>query len=167
MLTAAGLLVALGLVIRAVAFCRKDLPVTSEWIGDLSQERYRPMLRLLDAGDWEFLRSQPGFDRAMAVKLRRQRCRIFQGYLQRLQADFGRAVVALKVLILQSHEDRPDLSWALLRHQLMFGWGMVLAHLRLFLYRWGIGSVDVSGLLRIFDAVQNELRSAVPLPVAA
>jgi len=166
-LIAAGVAVALGLVIRKVAFSHSRLPVTAEWIGDLSKDRYRPMLRLLDGSDLEFLAEQPGFDRRMAAKLREQRCRIFKGYLQRLEVDFGRATVALKVLMLQSREDRPDLATALLRHQLAFGWGMALARTRLFLYGWGVGSVDVSGLVGVFDQVQSELRGALPLGVAA
>lgn len=166
-LIAVGLIVALWLVIRRVAFSHSSLPVTAEWIADLSGDRYRPMLRLLDGTDLEFLRLQPGFNGRKAAKLRQQRCRIFKGYLQSLQIDFGRAVVALKVLMLQSREDRPDLAVALLRHQLAFGWGMVSARARLFLYRWGIGSVDVRSLVRVFDAVQTELRNALPQGVAA
>lgn len=166
-LIAVGLIVALGLVIRRVAFCHSSLPVTAEWIADLSGDRYRPMLRLLDGTDLEFLRSQPGFNGQRAAKLRQQRCQIFRGYLQSLQVDFGRAVVALKVLMLQSREDRPDLAVALLRHQVTFGCAMVSARARLFLYRFGIGSVDVRCLVRVFDAVQTELRNALPMGVAA
>src|ERR1017187_287214 len=95
-LIAAGLIIALGLVIRRVAFCHSSLPVTAEWIADLSGDRYRPMLRLLDGSDLEFLRLQPGFNGRMATKLRQQRCQIFKGYMQTLQVDFGRTVVALK-----------------------------------------------------------------------
>ena len=164
---AAGLIIALALVIRRVAFTHSSLPVTAEWIADLSGDRYRPMLRLADGTDLEFLRMQPGFNGRMAAKLRQQRYQIFKGYLQSLQVDFGRAVVALKVLMLHSREDRPDLAVVLLRHQLAFGWGMVSARAHLFLYRCGIGSVDVRSLVRVFEAVQTELRNALPVGVAA
>ncbi len=166
-LIAAGLLIALGLAIRSVAFTHSSLPVTAEWIAELTAERYRPMLRLLDGSDLEFLRMQPGVDKRMAARLRRQRCQIFRGYLQRLQLDFGRATVALKVLMVRSRDDRPELAAALLRQQLAFGCGMASARTRLFFYRWGIGSVDVSGLVRVFDAVRTELRNALPVDVAA
>jgi hypothetical protein len=166
-LIATGFIVALALVIRRVAFCHSSLPVTAEWIADLSGERYRPMLRLLDGSDLEFLRMQPGFNGRKAAKLRQQRCQIFKGYLQSLQVDFGRTVVALKVLMVQAREDRPDLASTLLRHQLMFGWAMVSARARLFLYRFGLGSVDVRNLVRVFDAVQMDLRNALPVGVAA
>ena len=46
------------LLIRKVAFEGGNLPLTAEWIGELSVERYRPMMRLLDGADLEFLRSR-------------------------------------------------------------------------------------------------------------
>lgn len=166
-LIAVGAVVALGLVVRRAAFSYNSLPVTAEWIADLSQERCRPLLGPLDGSDLEFARLRRASDRRTAAKLRRERCQVFKDYLQRLQGDFGRATVALKVLMVQSREDRPDLAAALLRHQLAFGCGMVAARTRLFLYRWGIGSVDVSGLVRAFDAVASELRAVLPVGVAA
>ena len=36
------------------------LPVTADWIEELSLDRYRPMLRLLDPDELCHLRSQPG-----------------------------------------------------------------------------------------------------------
>jgi len=146
-----GVLVTLGQVIRRAAFSHNRLPVTAEWIADLSQDRCRSLLRL-----------QCNSARRMTAKLRRERCQVFKDYLQRLQDDFGRATLALKVLMVQSREDRPDLAAALLHHQLAFGCGMVAARSRLFLYRWGIGSVDVSRLVRVFEAVAVELRAALP-----
>ena len=77
-----ALAIALFLLVRKVAFNGSSLPLTAEWIDELSIERYRPMMRLLDGGDLEFLRSQPGFTPRMATKLRAQRCQIFRGYLR-------------------------------------------------------------------------------------
>jgi len=143
--------------------------VTAEWIDELSIERYRPMMRLLDGEDLEFLGSQPGFAPRMAAKLRLQRCQIFRGYLRCLNLDFKRVCTALKVLMLQSRHDRPDLASALVRQQLMFAFGMTMVQSRLFLYRWGVCGVDVTSLVKIFEAMRLELRSLVPaaLPVGA
>ena len=41
----------------------KSLPVSVDWINDLSVARYRPMERLLSEEDYRFLASQPGFDK--------------------------------------------------------------------------------------------------------
>ena len=163
------LLLALFFVIRKIGFAGSDLPVTAEWIDELSIERYRPMARLLDSGDVEFLRSQPGFTPQMLDKLRSQRRQIFRGYLRSLQGDFGRVCCAIKLLMLHSQHDRPDLATALIRHQFTFACGMLLVHCRLTFYGWGICSVDVARLVKNFDNMRLELRTLIPAaaPMAA
>jgi hypothetical protein len=159
---AAGLATVLILVFRQIAGIDSRLPVTVEWMDTLSVERYRPMLRLLDQGDLSFLKSQPGFKPGMASRLRRQRCNIFRGYLRNLAADFGRTCSALKLVMLHSENDRPDLAAALLRAQTAFACGLLQVEFRLALYRLGLASVDVTGLVKLFDVMQLELRSFVP-----
>jgi hypothetical protein len=162
-LTFLALALALPLLLRKVAASGGSLPLTTEWIDELSIERYRPMLRLLDGEDLDFLRSQPGFTPRMATKLRIQRCQIFRGYLRCLNADFGRVCAALKVMMLQSRNDRPDLATVLVRQQATFLCSMALVQFRLVLYRWGICGVDVTGLVQIFDTMRLELRTLVPV----
>jgi len=157
-----GMAVAVILLIRRSGFAGCNLPVTAEWIDELSIERYRPMMRLLDGGDLEFLRSQPGFTPKMATRLRVQRCHIFRGYLRCLSNDFGRVCSAIKLVMMQSKHDRPDLASALLRNQMMFAAGIVGIECRLFLYRWGLCGVDVTSLVKIFDLMRLELRTLVP-----
>lgn len=161
-----ALAVALFLIVRKIAFRSGSLPVTAEWIDELSIERYRPMMRLLDGGDVAFLRTQPGFTPQMATKLRRQRCQIFQGYLRCLNSDFSRVCSAIKLVMLQSRHDRPDLATALIRQQAMFAFGMLTVQFRLFLYRYGLCGVNVAGLVKIFDSMSIELRSLIPSAVA-
>jgi|SRR5579872_1074548 len=156
----------LFLLVRRMAFRAEDLPVTAEWINELSIERYRPMMRLLDGGDMTFLRTQPGFTPGMAGKIRQQRCQIFRGYLRCLNADFARVCTAIKVVMLQSKHDRPDLATALIHQQVRFGVGMMLVNLRLALYRVGVCGVDVADLVDIFDSMRLELRSLVPSAVS-
>jgi hypothetical protein len=157
-----GLAVATALILRKVAFAGGDLPVTAEWIDELSLERYRPMLRLLDAADVDFLRVQPGFTPSMEKQLRRQRCQIFRGYLRSLSLDFRRICAAIKLVMLYSKNDRPDLAGALMHHQLVFGLTFLQVEGALVLYRWGLCDVDVNGLMRVFDLTRVELRSLVP-----
>lgn len=157
-----ALAVALFLLVRKLTFNGSSLPLTAEWIDELSIERYRPMMRLLDGADVEFLKSQPGFTPRMAAKLRIQRCQIFRGYLRCLNSDFQRVCAAIKILMLQSREDRPDLAGLLVQQQMRFACGMGLVQSRLFLYRWGICGVDVMSLVKNFDLMRLELRSLVP-----
>jgi hypothetical protein len=158
---AATLLIALTMLIRK-GFGGKNLPVTSEWIDDLSLERYRPMLRLLDGSDIEFLKAQPGFTPEMATRLLAQRIQIFRGYLRALEADFNRVCAALKLVMLHSKRDRADLAQVLVRQQIHFACGVWAVQMRLFLYRWGLCGVDVSGLVKMFDSLRLELRSVIP-----
>jgi hypothetical protein len=160
--TGLALVSALAYLIRKVGSAGKDLPVTSEWIDDLSLDRYRPMLRMLDGSDIAFLRSQPGFTPDMAKKLRVQRTQIFRGYLRSLETDFGRVCSAIKVVMLQSKYDRPELAEAMLRQQVTFACSMLSVRGHLFLYRMGVSGVEVSKLVTIFDSMRLELRSMVP-----
>jgi hypothetical protein len=161
-MTFLALAVALFLLVRKMTFSGSCLPLTAEWIDELSVDRYRPMMRLLGDGDLEFLRSQPGFTPRMAAKLRLQRCQIFRGYLRCLSGDFQRVCAAIKVLMLQSQQDRPDLAGLLVQQQIRFACGMGLVYSRLFLYRWGLCGVDVTSLVKNFDLMRLELRSLVP-----
>lgn len=136
---------------------------SAEWIDEISADRYRPMARLLDSADFEFLRSQPGVTRWQIVRIRLQRCRIFRGYLRSLNADFGHVCMALKVLIAESGEDRADLAGVLLRHQSQFACAMIRVQCRLLLYTLGVGRVDVSGLVTLFDGMRQELMTMAPV----
>jgi hypothetical protein len=160
--TALVLLSALAYLIRKVGFGGNDLPATSEWIDDLSLDRYRPMLRMLDGSDIAFLRSQPGFTPNMAKKLRVQRTQIFRGYLRSLETDFSRVCAAIKVVMLTSQHDRPELAEALVRQQLTFACAMLSVRFHLVLYSMGVCGVEVSKLVKIFDGMRLELRSMVP-----
>jgi len=162
-----GLGATLAVILRQVSSQGRKLPLTAEWIDELSIDRYRPMLRLLDECDMQFLRSQPGYDSRMEARLRAQRCQIFRGYLKCLDADFRRTCAALQLLMMQSQYDRPDLASALVRSQMDFACGVVVVRFRLALYRFGLASVDVRGLVKLFDGMRVELRALVPSSVGA
>jgi len=155
---AAGVLFA----IRKMAPRPETLPVTADWIEELSMDRYRPMLRLLDESEIRSLQAQPGFTPKMAATFRRQRCQIFRGYLRSLHGDFGRICLALKLLMIHAGEDRPDLASTLVRGQIAFACVMALVQVRVALYSFGIGTVNVSDLLNVFDGLRVELRTLVP-----
>ena len=165
----AALILATVAVLRKLDSPNRSLPVTAEWIDELSIDRYRPAMRLLDSRDIEFLRSQAGYTPEMESKMRAQRCQIYRGYLRCLETDFQRVCTALKLVLVQSEQDRPDLSSVLLHNQILFATGLLAVHFRLLLYGWGIGTVDADGVMRIFDGMAFELRHLVPsaMPVCA
>jgi hypothetical protein len=157
-----ALVAALWWMIRALAAGATRLPVTANWIEELSVERYRPMLRLLRADDFDFLRNQIGFTRKMEKHLRAERSRIFSNYLGDLSRDFNQVLGALKLVLIQSAQDRPDLATELVRQQLLFAVGIGRVRARLLLYRWGIASVDASALVGSFDTMRVELQRLIP-----
>lgn len=163
-----SILICMALAAAAVWAIRRSapapgvLPVTATWIEELSLDRYRPMLRILAADDFQALRSLPGYTPEMLGNLRRQRCRIFRQYLGALRADFARVCLALKLVMVQAGNDRPDLAAALLRKQAQFACGVAMVQIRLALYSYGIGSVEVASLLSVFDGLRVELRTLVP-----
>jgi len=157
---------AVAVLARRLASTDASLPLTPEWIEELSIERYRPMMHLLDAGDLELLSSQPGFTRAKAARFRIERCQVFRGYLRCLRADFQRVCAALKLLMLHSRYDRPDLASVLVHHQLRFECGMIVVRFRLLFYRFGLCGVDVTNLVKIFDLMRLELKRLVPATAA-
>jgi hypothetical protein len=164
---AAALLTVLGVIVYRMVVSGGDLPIDTEWIEELSVERYRPMIRLLNSADIDFLRSQPGFTPQMEAALRKERRQVFSGYLRLLETDFRRVSMALKVLMLQSRYDRPDLASTLLRQQAVFALGMTMVRIRVALFQVGLGAVDASMLVKAFDSMRLELRSLTPVMAAA
>jgi hypothetical protein len=169
--TAAILSLTLGLLflVRRLGSDNQALPVTTDWLSELSTDRYRPMLRMLDAADFRFLQSQKGFTPEMASRLRRQRALAFRGYLRLLQADFDRVSMALRLILAHSMHDRPELASLLFHRRLGFTYALIGIHFRLALFRWGWSGVDVSSLIQLFDGMRVELRTLLPdySPMAA
>ncbi len=157
-----GLMAAVILIAREIASAKTGLPLNADWIEDLSVERYRPMMRLLDDGDLEFLRAEAGASSRSLARLRAQRSRIFLEYLGYLRGDFRRVCTAIKFLMLQSSVDRPDLAALLIRSQATFALVSALMGMRVLLFRWGICGADASVLVRTFDAMRLELRTLSP-----
>jgi hypothetical protein len=59
-------------------------------------------------------------------------------HLRHLEEDFKLICMALKVIIVQSKYDRPDLAWALVRNQMTFACGMTRVRFQLVRYRYGL-----------------------------
>jgi hypothetical protein len=165
----AAIAVASGFVstMRRAAPRSKTPPVTAGWIEELSVERYRPMLRLLDPDDFQKLHSEHGCTPEAIAEIRAERCRIFQQYLRSLRADFKKVCAALKMVMAQASKDRPDLASILLRSQVQFAFHCALLELRLGLFSCGIAGVDVSALLGVFEGLRCELRAVAPSGVRA
>ncbi|MGD0362214.1 MAG: hypothetical protein ABSC93_15170 [Bryobacteraceae bacterium] len=157
----------LAFLFRRLIAGPKSLPVSVDWINDLSIARYRPMERLLSEEDYRFLASQPGFDRGMLRRLRSERRKIFRGYLACLSRDVSLVGAALRLMMMYSAQDRPDLARILYKQQAIFALGMMGVQWRLVLHACGMGTVDVSGLVRGMEFMRMELRQMIPAEGAA
>ena len=115
----------------------QPISVTAEWIDELSIDATN-LLRLLNEERFQFLRTQPDFTPKMATKLRIQRCQLFHERLRHLKNDFKLVCMALKVIIVESKQDRPDLAWVLVRNQMTFAYGMMMVRFQLVRYRYGL-----------------------------
>lgn len=161
-LTLSVTVLGIALAMRKLSSPKTAHPVTTAWIEELSLERYRPMMNLLDEADFQFLRTQGSSDGIRMDEFRRGRIRAFRQYLKRLNADFASVCMALKIVMLQSEADRPELGKTLLRAQTRFALGMVTVQVRLAFYEIGIGRVEADGLLSLFDNVRLQLQQMLP-----
>jgi hypothetical protein len=126
--------VAIALLLRRLIVGPKTLPVSVDWINDLSAIRYRPMERLLSAEDERFLARQPGCNRKMVRRMRSERRKLFRNYLACLSTDFGRVSAALRLIMTHAAQDRPDLAGILYKQQVLFIIGLLNVQWRLVLH---------------------------------
>ena len=156
-----------AIVLRRLIGGAKSLPVSVDWINELSIARYRPMERLLNEEDFRFLAGHPGFDKKMLRRIRAERRKIFRGYLACLTRDFSLVGAALRLMVMYSAQDRPDLAGSLYKQQALFAIGRLAMEWRLFLHACGLGTVDVRGLVRSMEYMRLELRQMIPAEGAA
>jgi len=94
------------------------------------------MLWLLSDHRLLYIRARGGLIRALRIRGRRYR--VFKSYLGSLRSDFKNTSDALKLVMVLSSHDRPDLASSLVRAQIKFYWRLVLLHVRLVRYRWSL-----------------------------
>ena len=135
---------------------RIELFVSGEPIVD----HYRPLERLLQKTDWEYLASQPGMTSARIRQLRTQRRKLFRQYLASLIGDFGALCFLVKALMVQSSVDRPDLARSLRQAKTTFYRAVVQIQLCLFIHAVGFPTVaiEVGDLTRALEALSAQAR---------
>jgi hypothetical protein len=175
LISAAGI----GILLAVVFLClfrtvtsgsRKEaLPRDLESI--FTPSRYRPMERLLDPVDHEFLASQPSYSRRMGRRFRANRIAAFRGYARCLGKDFSHVSNALKALMIHASTDRSALAGLLLKQRLTFSYAMMGLEVKLALHSigWSAPTVDVRELIGALDAMSAQLRAltVVAAPSAA
>jgi hypothetical protein len=74
---------------------------------------------------------------------------------------------AIRVILVQSEHDRPELASALIRRQAMFALAVWSVRCRLYMHAAGIGTVDIRSLVGALDSMRAELGQLIPLPAAS
>ena len=141
--------------------------IDGDWLCQLAENRYRPLERLLDERDYRALRAHPACTRKMLRHFRAGRVKAFRGYLKCLSSDFGRVCTAIKLLMVQSAHDRPDLAALLVRQRARFTYYLMLTEFRLCLHGLGIGAVDTAGLVAALENMRVELNGLLASPSVA
>ena len=156
--TGGGIAVVLALLFhRLVSPSRCEL-VSTEWLSRFSVARYRPMERLFAEEDYRFLARQKGYCEDVARRLRRERIKIFRGYLKCISGDFRRLEAAASFWMANAPQDRPDLAKALMKRRLSFFAALMGAKWRLLLYGFGLSTADVHRLVDSLDDMRVQLR---------
>lgn len=125
--------------------------------------RYRPMLRLLSDADLEFAGTNP----KLRGKIRAKRREMFRSYLRCLTKDYARLLSGIRVTMVESGVDRPDLAKALARNRVLFALALCRIELHLQLHALGLGKVDVSGLVEALDSLRGAVNVMTPVAGAA
>jgi len=167
----AVLLAVLFLLLFRILMANRRAAVSSDLENIFAPSRYRPMERLLDPLDREFLAAHPSYSRSMGRKFRANRIAAFRGYVRCLNKDFFRVSHALKTLMIHASVDRSALAGLLLKQRLTFTYAMAALEVKLTLHSfgWSAPAIDVQELTAALDAMRAQLRAltAIAQPSAA
>jgi hypothetical protein len=126
-------------------------------------DRYRPMLRLLSNDDLAFVAANSKMQR----DLRARRRNLFRGYLDCLTRDYAHLLARVRLAMVHSGVDRPDLARALARNRALFAIAICKVEFRLALHATGIGNVDISGLVEALETLRSQVNVLSTSPLHA
>jgi hypothetical protein len=129
----------------------------------LAGDRYRPMLRLLSDADLDFLPAGSSLRRALRVRRRG----LFRAYLRCLTRDYARLLAGVRLAMVQSGVDRPDLTRALAKNRFLFAVAICRVEYRLALHAAGIGHVEIGGLVDALESLRSQVTVLTPVAQAA
>lgn len=130
------------------------------WI-DINWQSCRPMERLLDPSEFEFLRHR-GLSKQRIQQLRARRRALFRMYLRRLTHEFNSAHDALRRAVVNSSVDRPDLARELCRQRLVFYRELIGVEVRLSLNSMGFYSPPSLELIRSLERLHLDFCRLAP-----
>src|SRR6476469_6173215 len=132
---------------------------------DISWKDYRPLQRLLDPADFEFLRRRGVADQRIQ-KLYADRRRIYRLCLRTLARDFNQVHRSLSMVLIHSKIDRPELAAELATQRLKFFRNLIVAEVRLSLHGWGFKMPELD-LLKPLEILQGQFSAFAAAGAAA
>ena len=129
----------------------------SDWASTFAPAKYEPLRRLFDETDFKLVSALPQGAKLVS-RFRVNRIRICRGYIDGLAQDFSWASNVIKVLMIRSDIDRPDLAAILLRHRFVFTLALISLEYRLVLYRFGLNALNMSAFIEPFESLRTQLR---------
>jgi len=118
--------------IQLAAWVRRVKANHSGLAEDVNPDRYIPMLRLLAGYEDEPLAGPMGAENRARIR----------AWLNAFANDYGLLLAELRLAMVQSNEDRPDLAKALVLNRLSFAIALCRLDLRLRLLSVGLGGVE-------------------------
>ncbi|MGA3025862.1 MAG: hypothetical protein ABSF98_13925 [Bryobacteraceae bacterium] len=141
-------------------------PPGSRWLDEFSLDKYRPLERLFDPADLEFVAAHPGYTASLGRKLASSRRVAARLFLDELTVDFDRLFRMGRELLASSREDRPDLASTLFQQWLAFHLRVASLRLRLRLAPLGLAPRRPAGLLEALGRMRS-IVAILDLPAQA
>lgn len=116
-----------------------------------------PLQRLLDPADLDYLRRR-GISETRISQLRAQRRKTFRLCLHSLSRDFDKLHRTLKLLLVHSRYDRPELAALLAKQKVAFCRNVLKAEIALALHACGLDGALRIDLLEPLRAIETELQ---------
>jgi hypothetical protein len=124
-----------------------------------SPTRYEEMDRFLQERD----PSTSFGDGSHEAQRRKARVKAFRGYVRQLSEDFHQVSKAVKLMMLESSVDRPDMARILMKQRLVFAYAMVSMEFKLIMYEAGVSGIEEQLLTGSLRALQVHLQSLTAL----
>jgi hypothetical protein len=147
-------------IVRRITGAQASAKDLDAWI-DINWQTCRPIERLLDPTEFEFLRGK-GMSKQRISKLRTERRKLFRMYLRRLTHEFNHVHSGLQLAMVRSTTDRPDLAKELGRQRAIFYKHLVMVEVRLAMNAAGFDCLPSMELIRPLERMHLEFRSLVP-----
>jgi hypothetical protein len=117
------------------------------WLDEFTIERYRPIERLFDPDDLQFVKCHSGYTPSLGKKLASSRRAAARLFLTELTYDFDRMFRLGREMLVASRRDRPDLASTLVRQWAAFHFRVFVLRVRLVLAPLGLAPRRPIGLL--------------------